>query len=252
MGFDEPRRAENPAVPTPITLAGSDSSARAAALPVLSVHTGVDQPGWRVGNPDASLSADGRGSDVAVRRGRDLRDGCVDSDNLLRALRIAGRAGRNVWCSSGCRDHSGYRSVRRCGNQRTGSVFRVCPLAVVGQWGGCRGRLRHDILRAQRRPRQKGASGRGIGTGLAVGADVAPAFPPAGQLSTPSATYLPRFACQTTIATQSIRRMPCGQQIVKPAYPCLRIKNKIHYRIAALRAPLVDARFLRKSDTVNT
>jgi hypothetical protein len=46
--------------------------------------------------------------------------------------------------------------------------------------------------------------------------------------------------------------MPCGQQIVKPAYPCLRIKNKIHYRIAALRAPLVDARFLRKSDTVNT
>lgn len=122
--------AENPAVPTPITVAGTGSSARAAALPVLMVQTGVDQPGWWVGNPDASLSADGRGSDVAVWRGRDYRDGCVDSDNLLRALHIAGRAGRNVCCSSGCRDRSSYRSVRRCGNQRTGSVFRVCPLAV--------------------------------------------------------------------------------------------------------------------------
>ena len=79
-----------------------------------------------------------------------------------------------------------------------------------------------------------GAAGRGIGTGLAVGTGVAPAFPPAGQLSTASATNLPRFACQTTIAAQSIRRMPCGQQIVKPAYSCLTIKNQIHYRIAAL------------------
>jgi hypothetical protein len=58
---------------------------------------------------------------------------------------------------------------------------------------------------------------------LAVGIGVAPAFPPAGLLSTPSATNLPRFACQTTIAAQSVSRMPCGQQIVKPAYSCQQV-----------------------------
>ena len=46
--------------------------------------------------------------------------------------------------------------------------------------------------------------------------------------------------------------MPCGQQTVKPAYSCLTIKNQIHYRIAALRSQLAAARFLRKSDAVNT
>jgi hypothetical protein len=86
---------------------------------------------------------------------------------------------------------------------------------------------------------------------LAVGTGVAPAFPPAGQLSTLSATNLPRFACQTTIAAQSIRRMPCGQQTAKPAYTCLRIKNQNQHLLAALRFMLVDAKFLRKSDTVN-
>jgi hypothetical protein len=99
---------------------------------------------------------------------------------------------------------------------------------------------------------------------LAVGAGVAPAFPPAGQLSTASATStlpsrspsglfvpqlqltltrhlaiprfrtLPRFACQTTIAAQSIRRKPCGQQSVKPAYSCLKFKTQNHTRLALL------------------
>ena len=59
-------------------------------------------------------------------------------------------------------------------------------------------------------------------------------------------------SCQTTIATQSIRRMPCGQQIAKPAYSCLTIKNQNHYQLASLRSQLAAARFLRKSDTVNT
>ena len=36
-----------------------------------------------------------------------------------------------------------------------------------------------------------GAAGRGIGTGLAVGTGVAPAFPPAGQLSTASVALAP-------------------------------------------------------------
>ena len=58
-------------------------------------------------------------------------------------------------------------------------------------------------------------------------------------------------SCQTTIAAQSIRRMPCGQQIAKPAYSCLTIKNQNHYQLASLRSQLAAARFLRKSDTVN-
>ena len=94
-------------------------------------------------------------------------------------------------------------------------------------------RALREILCRQRRPHQ-GASGRDSGSDLAVGTGVAPAFPPAGQLSTPLATILPHFACQTTIAAQSIRRKPCGQHIVKPAYSCLTFKNQIHYRITAL------------------
>jgi hypothetical protein len=70
-----------------------------------------------------------------------------------------------------------------------------------------------------------GVAGRGIGSDLAVGTGGAPAFPPASQLSTPSATNLPRFACQTTIAAQSVRRKPCGRQTVKPAYLCLKFKT---------------------------
>jgi len=58
-------------------------------------------------------------------------------------------------------------------------------------------------------------------------------------------------SCQTTIAAQSIRRMPCGQQIAKPAYSCLTIKNQNHYQLASLRSQLAAARLLRKSDTVN-
>jgi hypothetical protein len=87
---------------------------------------------------------------------------------------------------------------------------------------------------------------------LVVGAGVAPAFPPAGQLSTPSAPNLPRFACQTTIAAQSIRRKPCGQQIVKPAYLCLQFKNHNRYRLASLRFQLAATRFLRKLTATNS
>ena len=43
---------------------------------------------------------------------------------------------------------------------------------------------------------------------------------------------LPRFACQTTIAVQSVRRKPCGLQIVKPAYSCLKFKKLKHTRLA--------------------
>ncbi len=73
----------------------------------------------------------------------------------------------------------------------------------------------------------------------------------ADKLSTPSAINLPRFACRTTIAAQSIRRKPCGQQIVKPACSCLTFKNQNHTRLALLRSQLAAAIFLRKSDTVN-
>jgi hypothetical protein len=63
-----------------------------------------------------------------------------------------------------------------------------------------RTRALREILCGQRRPRQ-GASGRDIGTGLAVGAGVAPAFPPAGQLFTASAT-----ACRTSSARRQLLR----------------------------------------------
>ncbi|MCX7177044.1 MAG: hypothetical protein NT159_24610 [Proteobacteria bacterium] len=50
-----------------------------------------------------------------------------------------------------------------------------------------------------------------------------------------SATQLlPRFACQTTIAAQFVRRKPCGQHIVKPAYSCLKFKTQNHVRLALL------------------
>jgi len=52
-------------------------------------------------------------------------------------------------------------------------------------------------------------AGRGIGTGLAVGTGVAPAFPPAGRLSTASATAaLPiHRQCRTVGAIQPPRRL---------------------------------------------
>lgn len=62
---------------------------------------------------------------------------------------------------------------------------------------------------------------------------------------------LPHFACQTTIATQSIRRKPCGQQIVKPAYSCLKIKNQNYTQLASLRSQLAAAKFLRKLSAIN-
>ena len=63
------------------------------------------------------------------------------------------------------------------------------------------------------------AAGRDSGTGLVVGAGVAPAFPLASQCFTVSAlSALPTAARnrQTTVAAQSARRKPCKQQTVKP------------------------------------
>ena len=50
------------------------------------------------------------------------------------------------------------------------------------------------------------------------------------------------------IATQSLRRKPCGQQTVEPVKSFLKIKNPA-YR---LHRKIVDAKFVRKSDAVNT
>ena len=214
------------------------------------VQTGVDQPGCWVGNSAASLSSRGPGSAVAAQHGRDDRDGYVDSARRRHARHIDGPLWRTPWCSSGCRDRSGCRSVRQCGNRRTRSVVRAFPLAVGANGEECRERLRHDILRAHRRPWQKeGTSGRGIGAGLAVGPGVAPAFPLAEPLFTRSAR-LPHSVCQTTMAAPFIRRKPCGPQTEKPAYLCLKFKNKIH----PANSPRlhVDARFLRKIRTAYT
>ena len=101
-----------------------------------------------------------------------------------------------------------------------------------------------------------GAAGRGIGSDLAVGTGVAPAFPPASWLSTPSPMLTlpsrrpselfvrqlqlaltqpsgdsshPITACTSLarrwVALQSIRRKPCGPQTAKPEYSYLKIKN---------------------------
>lgn len=91
-----------------------------------------------------------------------------------------------------------------------------------------RQRALREILCGQRRPRHRGLRGATSGSDLAVWTGVAPAFPSAGRVSTASATgalrprtvarqvpCLPRFACQTRIAPQSIRRKPCGR-LAKP------------------------------------
>jgi hypothetical protein len=108
-----------------------------------------------------------------------------------------------------------------------------------------------------------GAAGRGIGTGLAVGTGVAPAFPPASWLSTPSPMLalpsrrpswlfvhqlqltltrpfwrsLASDPCRASlarrwIALRSIRRKPSGQQTAKPAYSRPKIKKQIHTQLA--------------------
>jgi len=53
---------------------------------------------------------------------------------------------------------------------------------------------------------------------------------------------LPRFACQTTIAAQFVRRKPCGQQIAKPAYSCLKIKNPNHVQLSPLATQKIHRR----------
>jgi len=104
------------------------------------------------------------------------------------------------------------------------------------------------------------ATGRGIGSGFAVGTGVAPAFPPAARLSTASATrtLLPRGLCRAAdqiplkphesiadgaprslvahscraslarrrFAAQPVRREPGRRQTGKPAYTCLAESQK--------------------------
>lgn len=131
VGFDEPRDAGNPVVPTPITVAGNGSSSRTAPWPALTVQAGVDQPRWVRGNRDASLSSRGPDNDVGARRGCDGRDDWFDSGCRRHVPRIGGLAGRTSSCSSGYRDHSGCKLVQRCGRLRTRSVFRKDPWAIT-------------------------------------------------------------------------------------------------------------------------
>ena len=131
-----------------------------------------------------------------------------------------------------------------------------------------------------------GATGRGIGSGFAVRTGVAPAFPPAAGLSTASATrtLLARRSCRAAahsplkpsevdsrrrsaipgahpcraslarrrFAAQPVRREPSRRQTGKPAYSCLAESQKPKQNGPAFPPrQAVDARFRRKSDTVN-
>ena len=96
----------------------------------LSIRPPVEQAGAVVGNRDASLSVAEPGIDAGVRRGRNDRDGCLDSDSQRLVPTHDGPAAHILPCSSGCHDHSGYRSVREYGSRRTGSVVLGVPLAV--------------------------------------------------------------------------------------------------------------------------
>jgi hypothetical protein len=67
----------------------------------------------------------------------------------------------------------------------------------------------------------------------------------------PTSPLLPRYACQTTIAAQFVRRKPCGRQGVKPACSCLKFKNKNQNQATSRRLHSVDAKFLRKLGAAN-
>ena len=62
---------------------------------------------------------------------------------------------------------------------------------------------------------------------------------------------LPRYACQTTIAAQFVRRKPYGRQGVKPACSCLKFKTKNQTPTPSRRHHPVDAKFLRKLGAAN-
>jgi len=117
-------------------------------------------------------------------------------------------------------------------------------------------RALREILCRQRGPRQ-GASGRDIGSDLAVGAGVAPAFPPAGQLSTSSATAALPSPCRASLARQQLLRnssaeSPAGSKSQNRHIYACNSKPKITSGLrCSLRRKFVAAEFLRKSDTVN-
>lgn len=125
------------------------------------------------------------------------------------------------------------------------SISLLAPITQARTRLPERRRALREML-CRQRSRCWGAAGRGIGSDLVVGTGVAHAFPPTDRLSTSSATSaprsrrpdgffvrqlqptlprrlaiprfrpLPRFACLTTIAAQSVLR---------------KIKNRNHFRL---------------------
>ena len=155
-GYGESDGAGSPGAPSPARGNGNGSSARAPASPAPTVRMRVDQHRPGVGNPDASLSAiEGSaapfGPDNAADawRGRDGHADWLDSGVRPHGPSV-GEPHRRIPCSSVGRGRSGCKSVRRCGSQRTDSVFRGGPLVTLANGERQRRPLR-DILCMQRR-----------------------------------------------------------------------------------------------------
>ena len=131
-GIGESDNAESPVARIPARADGKRGSARAAAwISSLSIQPPVEQAGAVAGNRDASLSVAEPGIGADVQRGHNGRDGCLDSDSQRLVPTDGGPAAHILPCSSGCRDHSGCKSVQEYGSRRTGSVFQGVPLAVT-------------------------------------------------------------------------------------------------------------------------
>ncbi len=193
VGKNDSDRAGSPVAPTPIAGDGSGSSDPVRGSPAPSVRSRVDQSARSVVNPDASLSAFLPGSGVGARHGRAGPGGYFGNVVRLLAHHVCARLANRRECSSDCRDRSGCRSPPPCGSPRTGSVFREVPSATRAN-GSRRQRPLRDILRLQRCLLATGAA---LVLTWRLGPASRPHLPPARQLSTPSASPLPRFACQT-------------------------------------------------------
>ena len=175
---------------------------------MLSIRAPVEQRRLGMGNPDASLSVAEPGIDADVRRAHNGRDACPDSDSQRLVTTADVPAAHIPRCNSGCRDHRGCRSARGCGSGRTDSVVRGVPLASKAN-GGLDGNVRFVKYSACNVARL--GAGRGIGSDLAVGTGVAPAFPPAGRLSTSSATAALPNPCRASLARQRLLRNPSAK-----------------------------------------
>ena len=131
-GFGESDGAGSLDARIPGGVDGRNDNAKAlrSRISSLSVRPSVEQEAMSAGNPDASLSFAWRDIDAGARRGHDGRDACLDNAGRLHAVSCGEPATHILRCSNDGLDHSGRRSARRCGNRRTGSVFREGPLAV--------------------------------------------------------------------------------------------------------------------------